>query len=164
MRHALVTALLAGALQPMASAQIRDAPALAEDPAIEARVMSLSTELRCLVCQNQTIADSNAPLAVDLRNQVRDQVRAGRSDAQIVDYLVARYGDFVLYRPPLKLTTVLLWAGPFLLLVGGLAGLIVTLRRRAAQAVPMESTEGDAEARARAKALLDEPGRSDGRA
>ena len=78
--------------------------------------MTLAAELRCLVCQNQTLADSNAPLAEDLRNQVREKMRRGASDSEIVDYMVARYGDFVLYRPPLKLTTLLLWFGPLLLL------------------------------------------------
>jgi len=91
----------------------------AADPVIEQRVMTLASELRCLVCQNQTLADSNAPLAEDLRNQVREKMRQGASDSEIVDYMVARYGDFVLYRPPLKLTTALLWFGPLLLLAGG---------------------------------------------
>ena len=87
-----------------------------EDVALEKRVHQLSSELRCLVCQNQTLADSNAPLAVDLRNQVREQLKSGRSERDVVEFLTARYGDFVLYRPPLKASTVLLWTGPFLLL------------------------------------------------
>lgn len=86
----------------------------------EARYQALIAELRCLVCQNQTIAESNAPLAVDLRNQVKTQIVAGRSQAEIVGYLTDRYGDFVLYRPPFKASTALLWLGPFLLLLGGL--------------------------------------------
>lgn len=86
----------------------------------EARYQALIAELRCLVCQNQTIAESNAPLAVDLRNQVKTQIIAGRSQAEIVGYLTERYGDFVLYRPPFKASTALLWLGPFLLLLGGL--------------------------------------------
>ncbi len=163
MRSALATLLAAAALAVAAAsfAQMREAPPLAEDPAVEARVMHLATVLRCLVCQNQTLADSNAELAVDLRNQVRAQVKAGRSDEEIIDYLVARYGDFVLYRPPVKATTMLLWAGPFVLLVAGLAGLIVTLRRRArAGAAPRAAAPEaiDEAARARAKALLEEPG------
>src|SRR5258706_2146720 len=101
-----------------------------EDPALEKRVRDLSSELRCLVCQNQTLADSNAPLAVDLRNQVREQLKSGKSERDVVDFLVARYGDFVLYRPPLQANTVLLWLGPFLLLVAGLALLVWRLRRR----------------------------------
>jgi len=166
MRSALAALLVCATLAAAAPlhAQMREAPPLAEDPAVEARVMHLSTVLRCLVCQNQTLADSNAELAVDLRNQVREQVKAGRSDEQIIDYLVARYGDFVLYRPPVKTTTVLLWAGPFVLLVAGLAGLVLTLRRRARGLAAASGAAGDAvdaidaAARARAKALLDEPG------
>jgi cytochrome c-type biogenesis protein CcmH len=165
MRSALAAVLAAVALLAAApgSAQMREAPPLAADPAVEARVMHLASVLRCLVCQNQTLADSNAELAVDLRNQLREQVKAGRSDEQIVDYLVTRYGDFVLYRPPMKATTALLWVGPFLLLVGGLAALGLTLRRRARAQGAMAEADGgagDAAARARAKALLDEPGRS----
>ncbi|MDP3856152.1 MAG: cytochrome c-type biogenesis protein CcmH [Stagnimonas sp.] len=90
------------------------------DPQQEARYQGLIAELRCLVCQNQTIAESSAPLAVDLRNQVKTQILAGRSQAEIVGYLTERYGDFVLYRPPFKASTALLWLGPFLLLLGGL--------------------------------------------
>ena len=105
------------------------APAVA-DPALEKRVMAVASELRCLVCQNQTIADSHAELAVDLRNQVRDMLRKGQSQEEIVAYMTARYGDFVLYRPPLKGTTLLLWFGPGLLFVGGLVALIRYLRRR----------------------------------
>ena len=101
-----------------------------DDPALEKRVRDLSSELRCLVCQNQTLADSNAPLAVDLRNQVREQLKGGKSERDVIDFLVARYGDFVLYRPPLQANTVLLWLGPFLLLVAGLALLVWRLRRR----------------------------------
>ena len=93
--------------------------ALTTNPVLEKHVMAISEELRCLVCQNQTIADSHAELAIDLRNQVREQLVQGRSDKQVVDYMVERYGDFVLYRPPLKSTTLLLWFGPFLFLIGG---------------------------------------------
>jgi cytochrome c-type biogenesis protein CcmH len=92
----------------------------ADDAALERRVTELGAELRCLVCQNQTIADSQASLAVDLRNQIRDQLKSGKSEQEIKDYMVARYGDFVLYRPPLKASTVALWVGPFLLLVLGI--------------------------------------------
>jgi cytochrome c-type biogenesis protein CcmH len=100
------------------------------NPQTENRIRHLEERLRCLVCQNQTLADSNAELAGDLRRQVREQVAAGKTDDQIVDYLVQRYGDFVLYDPPFKATTVLLWVGPFLLLVVGAGVLIVVLRRR----------------------------------
>lgn len=103
---------------------------LGEDPAVEARLKALSTELRCLVCQNQTLSDSSAPLAEDLRREIRELIAKGMTDQEITDYLVARYGDFVRYRPPVKSQTMLLWVGPSLLLVAGLAGLWWTLRRR----------------------------------
>ena len=103
----------------------------AADPALEARMVRVTSELRCLVCQNQTIADSHADLAVDLRRQVREQLQAGRTDAEIIDYMTARYGDFVLYRPPFKATTALLWLGPALMLGGGIVVLAIVLRRRA---------------------------------
>ena len=105
------------------------------DAAVEARLKALAEELRCLVCQNQTIADSNAPLALDLRNQIRDQVKQGRSDDEIRGYMVQRYGDFVLYSPPMRATTVLLWAGPFALLLVGAAIYLITVRRRPAAKV-----------------------------
>ena len=96
----------------------------------EQRVRQLSEKLRCLVCQNQSLADSNAELAEDLRGQVRAQVKAGKTDEQIVGYMVERYGDFVLYEPPFKATTVLLWVGPFVLLAAAAAALVAILRRR----------------------------------
>ena len=96
----------------------------------EVRIRQLSEKLRCLVCQNQSLADSNAELAQDLRQQLREQVASGRSDDQILDYLVQRYGDFVLYEPPFKSTTVLLWIGPFVLLAAAALVLVATLRRR----------------------------------
>src|SRR5262245_19096875 len=92
--------------------------------------MALAEELRCLVCQNQTLAESNAPLAEDLRNQLREKMREGKNDKEVVDFLVERYGDFVLYRPPLKGTTVLLWFGPLLLLATRFAVLLRRLQRR----------------------------------
>jgi cytochrome c-type biogenesis protein CcmH len=106
------------------------------DAATEERLKVLAEELRCLVCQNQTIADSHAPLALDLRNQIRTQIAEGRSDEQIRGYMVERYGDFVLYRPPLKATTVLLWVGPFALLAFGIAAFYVIARRRRMAATP----------------------------
>ena len=124
--------------------------ALAQDPVLERRVTDLAHELRCLVCQNQTLADSNAPLAVDLRNQIREQLAAGKSERDVVDFMVARYGDFVLYRPPLKASTVLLWAGPFAFLIVGFYLLARFLRRRH---IP-EPQLSDAE-RARAAKLLE---------
>lgn len=107
-----------------------EAAPLAENPQAEARLKALAVELRCLVCQNQTLADSNAPLAEDLRREVREMIAKNMSDKEIIDFLVTRYGDFVLYRPPLKTTTTLLWVGPFLLLIGGAIALVMALRRR----------------------------------
>lgn len=129
------------------------APA-ADDPVLEKRVTALSELLRCLVCQNQTIADSHADLAVDLKNQIREKLRAGETDKQIIDYMVARYGDFVLYKPPVKATTVILWVGPFLLLAGGLGVLIVKLRARMRQAQAAAALSEDEHRRA--AALLEE--------
>lgn len=114
-----------------AVAVARDAAPAVSDPALEARVNALASELRCLVCQNQTIADSSAGLAIDLKNQVREKMRQGESDAQIVQFMVQRYGDFVLYRPPVKIATMLLWFGPALLV---LAGLLVLYRKLRVQA------------------------------
>ena len=107
----------------------RAAPAAA-DPRLEARMMNLATELRCLVCQNQTIADSHADLAADLRQEIREMMLRGQTDAQIRKYMTDRYGDFVLYKPPFKASTALLWLGPPAGLVVALAALFVTLRRR----------------------------------
>jgi cytochrome c-type biogenesis protein CcmH len=123
------------------------APAAA-DPALEKRVMELSAELRCLVCQNQSLADSNAGLAVDLRNEIREKMKQGESEAQIVDFMVARYGDFVLYRPPMKAATVLLWFGPVLLVVLGFVVLFRRLQqRRAAAAAELSAAERERAAR-----------------
>ena len=113
-----------------ALAAAREAAPASADPALEARVMRVSSELRCLVCQNETIAGSNAELAVDLRNQVREMLRQGQTEQQVFDYMTARYGDFVLYRPPVKRTTLLLWYGPPLMLGAGLLALWMLLRRR----------------------------------
>ena len=115
---------LAGAAYGQASEVARP------DAATERRLKALAEELRCLVCQNQTIADSCAPLAVDLRNQIRGQISQGRSDDQIRTYMVERYGDFVLYRPPFQATTALLWIGPFALIVGGALAFWMIVRRR----------------------------------
>jgi cytochrome c-type biogenesis protein CcmH len=127
-----------------------DVPPLAKDPALEARVMTIAEELRCLVCQNETLAASQAPLAVDLRGQIRVKLAAGQSEQQIVDFMVERYGDFVRYRPPFKASTALLWAGPFVLL--GLAAwvLVRTIRRRRAAAPALATADAE-----RARRLLD---------
>ena len=133
------------------SAWAAEATPTAQDPELEKRVQALSEELRCLVCQNQSLADSNADLAVDLKNQVREKMKQGMTNEQIVEYMVARYGDFVLYRPPVKATTLLLWFGPLLLLVIGIATLFYRLSRRRATIAPAQLSESD---RARAAALL----------
>jgi len=147
----LVLLFLVVLLAALGRAIAEDAQALG-DPAVEQRLKTLSNELRCLVCQNQSLADSNADLAVDLRNQVREQIVAGRSDDDIRTWLTERYGDFVLYRPPLKATTVMLWLGPALLLAAALAALFLTLRRRRRGAPAPALTEAE---RRRAEALLD---------
>jgi cytochrome c-type biogenesis protein CcmH len=123
------------------------------DAAVEARLKALAEELRCLVCQNQTIADSNASLALDLRNEIREQVAKGRSDDEIRAYMVQRYGDFVLYRPPLKATTVLLWAGPFALLALGMGIVVLVVRRRRSEP-PAE--DGARRSRSEVEALLED--------
>jgi len=120
-----------------------------EDPVLERRVTALAHELRCLVCQNQTLADSNAALAQDLRNQIREQLKAGKSERDVIDFMVARYGDFVLYRPPFKATTVALWTGPFVLLALGVWLLVRRVRKKAP---PPELTEAE---RRRAAQLLE---------
>ena len=111
-------------------AAAEEARPLADNPQVEARLKTLAVELRCLVCQNQTLADSHAPLAEDLRREVREMIAKDMSDKEIIDFLVQRYGDFVLYRPPWKASTTLLWLGPFLLLIEGATGLVFALRRR----------------------------------
>lgn len=108
----------------------KEAQSSAEDPALELRVMNLSRELRCLVCQNETLADSRADLADDLRRQIREQMKAGKSDKEIVAFLTDRYGDFVLYRPPIRPTTYLLWFGPFCFMAVGLFILFRYVKQR----------------------------------
>lgn len=133
------------------AALAREAAPAAADPRLEEQVMAVAAELRCLVCQNQSIAESDSDLAKDLRDQVREKLRQGQTERDIVDYMVARYGDFVLWRPPLKLTTLLLWLGPVLLV---LAGLIVLFHRLARERDDGE-IELSAAARARAAQLLE---------
>lgn len=133
------------------NAQAKEATPLAADPALEARVMVIAEELRCLVCQNETIAASHADLAVDLRNQIRQKLTQGQSSQQILDFMVERYGDFVLYRPPLKTTTILLWVGPFVLLTIAFAVLAVNIRQRRSAALPAALTADEA---SRAKQML----------
>lgn len=135
--HALaVLALLTGASFTYAA----EAQPLAQDPVVEKRLMSISENLRCLVCQNESLAGSRADLAEDLRREVRNLILAGKSDKEIIEFLVARYGDYVLYDPPFKASTLLLWVGPFVVLAGSLFGLIVFLRRRSRQ-LPLSTKE-----------------------
>jgi len=125
--------ILCGALLLAGPVTAKEAQPMAKDPVLEAQLMSISEELRCLVCQNQTIADSDADLAVDLRNQVREMLLEGKTEQEIIDYMVQRYGDFVRYRPPVNNTTMLLWFGPFVLFAAGLALLFMNLRSRKKQ-------------------------------
>jgi cytochrome c-type biogenesis protein CcmH len=138
-RTIFVMLMLISALQVNA----KEAESMAKDPVLEARVMEVSEELRCLVCQNQTIADSDADLAVDLRNQVREMLAAGKTEKEIIDFMVQRYGDFVRYRPPMKSTTYLLWFGPFILVALGLLILIYNLKRRQKLTDEAELSEED---------------------
>lgn len=126
--HKLVLVAILVAL-PFAAFAKEAVPA-AKDPVLEQRVMALAEDLRCLVCQNQTLADSHADLAIDLKNEIRERMKAGATDRDVIDYLVARYGDFVLYRPPVNPMTMLLWFGPLLILVLGLTVLFRYVARR----------------------------------
>ncbi|WP_341677473.1 cytochrome c-type biogenesis protein [Niveibacterium sp. SC-1] len=139
MRYLLTFLLVLLSATPVLAGEARP---LAQDEAVEQRLINIAQELRCLVCQNESLAGSRAELAEDLRREVREQIRAGKSDQEIKDYLVARYGNFVLYRPPLEGSTVLLWVGPFVLLVGAAAGLLLFVRRRARQSdVPLDAMQ-----------------------
>ena len=148
MRQVLVALCLAGAL---CHAGATEAANLAADPALEARVMKVAEELRCLVCQNETIAASHADLAVDLRKQIRTKLSEGQSEQQIIDFMVERYGDFVRYRPALKASTALLWIGPFVLLLIAATVLARAIRGRRREASTLDPADAD-----RARRLLDE--------
>lgn len=141
--------LLLGLCLFLLAAWADEARPLAEDPVVEQRVQHLFEELRCLVCQNQTLADSSAPLAEDLRREVREMAARGMSDEAILDFLVTRYGDFVLYRPPLKPTTALLWLGPLLMLLGGGVTVYMLLRRRQQMRAEAPLSESEAQEVAR---------------
>lgn len=147
--HAMAAALVV--LLIVSPVFAKEAMPLAEDPVVEQRLIHISEELRCLVCQNESLAGSQAELAQDLRREVRDLIKQGNSDQQIKDFLVSRYGDFVLYRPQLKPTTWLLWGGPFVLLIVGLVVLVSYLRRRSKLIVEAPLSEED---RKRAEILL----------
>ena len=133
----------------------REAPPVAEDPVLEGRVQVLAEQLRCLVCQNQNLADSHAELAIDLKDQMREMLKKGLSEQDVIDFMVQRYGDFVLYKPPVKASTWLLWSGPFALLGVGVALLFVRLRRRRSE-VDVGLTP---EQRIAARRLLEDHGR-----
>jgi cytochrome c-type biogenesis protein CcmH len=131
--------------------QAKEATSMAADPVVEQRLNTIAEELRCLVCQNESLAGSRADLAQDLRREVRGLIKEGKSDQEVKDFLVSRYGDFVLYRPQVKPTTYLLWGGPFVLLIAGLIVLIRFLRRRSET---IEEPPLTAEEKQRAEALL----------
>jgi cytochrome c-type biogenesis protein CcmH len=136
--------VLFAVLLSVGSLQAKEAALMAEDPVVEKRLIHISEELRCLVCQNESLASSRAELANDLREEVRKLIRQDKSDSQIKEYLVTRYGDFVLYRPEVKPLTWVLWFGPFLLLLAGVAGMFFYLRQRqSGPSGPQELTEED---------------------
>jgi cytochrome c-type biogenesis protein CcmH len=138
-------------LQCVLSSYAGEAIPLAEDPVVEQRMIAISEELRCLVCQNESLAGSRADLAMDLRRELRTLVKANKSDAEIMEYMVSRYGDFVRYRPPMKPLTWMLWFGPFLLLIGALYFLVRVVRhQQTGSAAPVL----DAEQRKKAQSLL----------
>jgi cytochrome c-type biogenesis protein CcmH len=139
-------------LSPLFSYAV-EAPDMAKDPVIEKRMVGLAENLRCLVCQNESLASSHAELAEDLRREVRELIKKGMSDQEIKDYLVARYGDFVLYEPPVKSFTLLLWIGPFALLLAGMGVLVFQMRNRRKS---ITETALSPEAQARAAALLND--------
>jgi len=132
----------------------KEAAPMAEDEAVEKRMVAISDEMRCLVCQNESLSGSHAELAQDLRREIRTMIKAGKTDQEIMDFMVNRYGDFVRYRPPMKATTYLLWFGPFLLLAAAIAALVNYLRRRSARLEGNEEGALSAEERQRAEALL----------
>ena len=136
----------------------KEAAPLADDPVVEQRLNAISEELRCLVCQNESLAGSRADLALDLRRELRGLIKQGKTDAEIRDFMVTRYGDFVLYRPPMKPSTWLVWIGPFLLVVIGVVALFMYLRRRNAESGPVALTE---EEHKRAQALLQSASQGD---
>ena len=151
-RNTLLAALLAACAM---AAPAKEAQPLADDEAVEQRLIGVADELRCLVCQNESLAGSRAELAQDLRREIRTLIKAGKTDAEIMEFLVTRYGDFVRYRPPLKPSTWLLWGGPGVLLVVGLVALGAHLRRRGGPGAEAPLTDED---RKRAAKLLQQQG------
>ena len=150
-RSCLLALLLLCLLSSFAMAQVQEEDRPSDDPVIEQRLAKLSHELRCLQCQNQTLADSPAGLATDMRNEIRSQMKAGKSDQEIVTFLTQRYGDFILYRPRVTYTTYLLWFGPFVLLLGGLYVLFRYIKQRR-DSIPEQPLSADE--RRRAEELL----------
>lgn len=148
MKRVLVTML---SLLLCAAVWAKEAAPLAEDPAVEKRLIAISEEMRCLVCQNESLAGSRSDLAMDLRRELRTLIKEGKTDQEVREFMVSRYGDFVLYRPPVKPTTWLLWAGPFVLMIAGVAALVAYLRRRggAVKDLPLSAEESK-----RAEAML----------
>jgi cytochrome c-type biogenesis protein CcmH len=118
-----------------------DATPLADDPVVEQRLIAIAEEVRCLVCQNESLAGSRAELAEDLRREIRSLIRQGKTDKEVMDFLVSRYGDYVRYRPPVKPTTWLLWGGPFVLLAAGLLALVLFVRRRRSNSAALSPDE-----------------------
>ena len=153
MRIALAAILVLGCLAASAPAGAVEPDEVLADPGLEARARAISKELRCLVCQNQSIDDSGAPLARDLRLLVRERLKAGASDDEVIDHVVARYGDFVLLRPPFKASTLALWTGPWIALAAGIAWIAVR-RRRARREGAAEPEPLSAEERRRLEAVL----------
>ncbi|SNX28117.1 cytochrome c-type biogenesis protein CcmH [Polynucleobacter meluiroseus] len=121
----------------------KEAISLTDDPVLEQRLITISEEMRCLVCQNESLAGSRSDLANDLRQEIRVQIKAGKSDAQIRDFMVERYGDFMLYRPPVKPITWFLWLGPFALLLAGMIALLTYLKRRNKEIIAAELTDDE---------------------
>jgi cytochrome c-type biogenesis protein CcmH len=146
--YALVLALLA-----CSASWSKEATLLADDPVVEQRLISISEEMRCLVCQNESLAGSRSDLANDLRRELRTLIKQGKSDAEIREFMVSRYGDFVLYRPPVKPMTWMLWLGPFVLMIAGVVALFVYMRRRNSEITEVVLTEQEIK---RAAALLQE--------
>lgn len=142
------------ALQCAVTSHAGEAPPLAEDPVVEQRLIGISEELRCLVCQNESLAGSRADLALDLRREIRTLIKAGKTDPEIMDFMVSRYGDFVRYRPPVNPVTWLLWFGPFVLLLGAIVVLVRMVRSSQRSGAPPAL---DAAQRAKAQSLLHDP-------
>lgn len=144
-RAGFVLSLALALAMPLASSPVRanEAAPLADDPVVEQRLLVIAEEVRCLVCQNESLAGSRADLAQDLKREIRSLIKQGKTDKEVMDFLVSRYGDYVRYRPPVKPSTWLLWGGPFVLLAGGLAALVLFVRRRRNTSAALSPEEQD---------------------